>query len=151
MCTNTNIIKSVCITDHCVKYNVKQNSYHHYLWWLGLVLTKMPSNQYRKSYHGNKMIVIILTYWGQVTHICVSKLTVIGSDNGLSPDQRQAIIWTSAGILSIGPPGTHFNEILIEIHTFSFKKMHLKMSSGKWRPFCVDLNVLTIQWDLLYW
>ena len=27
--------------------------------------------------------------------------TIIGSDNGLSPDRRQAIIWTKAGILLI--------------------------------------------------
>ena len=85
----------------------------------------------------------LLTHWGQVTHICVSKLTIIGSDNGLAPDQRQAIIWTNAGILFIGPLGTNFSEILIEIRTFSFKKMHLKMSSGKWHPFCLGLNVLT--------
>ena len=36
-----------------------------------------------------------LTHWGQVTHLCVSKLTIIGSDIGLSPDRRQAIIWTN--------------------------------------------------------
>ena len=36
-------------------------------------------------------------------HICVSKLTIIGSDNGLSPSRRQAIIWTNAWILLIGP------------------------------------------------
>ena len=77
---------------------------------------------------------MLLTHWGRVTHICVSKLTTIDSDNGLSPDRRQAIIWTNAGILLIGPLGTNFNEILIEINTFSFKKMHLKMS-WKWRPF----------------
>ena len=56
-----------------------------------------------------------LTHWGRVTHICVSNLTIIGSDNGLSPDRRQAIIWTNAGILLIGPLGTNFSEILIEI------------------------------------
>ena len=77
------------------------------------------------------------------THICVSKLTIIGSDNGLSPGRRQAIIWTNAGILLIGPLGTNFSEILIEIHTFSSKKTHLNMSSGKWRPFCLGLNVLS--------
>ena len=33
--------------------------------------------------------------------------------------------------------------MLIEIHTFSFKKIHLKMSSGKWRPLCLGLNVLS--------
>ena len=78
-----------------------------------------------------------------MTHICVSTLTVIGSDNGLSPGRRQAIIWTNAGILLIGPLGTNFSEILLEIYTFSFTKMHLKMSSGKWRPFCLGLIVLT--------
>ena len=83
-----------------------------------------------------------LTHWGRVTHICASNLTNIGSDNGLSPGRRQAIIWTNAGILLIGPLGTNFSEMLIEIHTFSFKKIHLKMSSGKWRPFCLGLNVL---------
>ena len=56
-----------------------------------------------------------LTHWGRLTHICVGKLTIIGSDNGLSPGRRQAIIWTNAGILLIGPLGTNFSEIFIEI------------------------------------
>ena len=76
-------------------------------------------------------------------HICVDKLTIIGSDNGLSLGRRQAIIWTNAGILLIRTLGTNFSEILSEIHAFSFKKMHLKMSSVKSRPFCLGLNVLT--------
>ena len=85
---------------------------------------------------------MVLTHCGRVPHICVSELTIIGSDNGLSPGRRQAIISTNAGLLFIGPLGTNFNEILIEIHTFSFKKMHLKMSPGKRRPFYLGLNVL---------
>ena len=88
-------------------------------------------------------VYIISSQWGRVTHICVSKQTIIGSYNGLSPGRRQAITWTNAGILLIRPLGTKFNEILIQIHTFSFKEMHLKMLSGKWRPFCLGLNVLT--------
>ena len=56
-----------------------------------------------------------LTHWGRVTHICISKLSIICSDNGLSPGRRQAIIWTNAGILLSGPLGTNFSEILIEI------------------------------------
>ena len=78
-----------------------------------------------------------------MTHICVGKLTIIGSDNGLSPERRQAIIWTNAGILLIGPLGTNFSEILIGIQTFSFKKMHLKTSSATWRLFGLGLNELT--------
>ena len=84
-----------------------------------------------------------LTHWGRVTHICVGNLTTTGSDNGLSPDRRQAIIWTNAGILSIGPLGINFSEISMEIQTFSFRKMRLKSSSAKWRPSCLGLNVLT--------
>ena len=68
--------------------------------------------------------------------------SIIGSDNGLSPDWCQAIIWTNDGVLLIGPLGTNFSEIFYEIHIFPFKEMHLKMLSGKWRPFCLGLNVL---------
>ena len=85
-----------------------------------------------------------LTHWGRVTHICIGKLTIIGSHNGLLPGRRQAIIWTNAGILLIEPLGTNFSEILIRIKIFSFKKMRLKMLSAKWCPFCLGLNVLML-------
>ena len=83
-----------------------------------------------------------LTQWGRVTHIWVDKITIIGSDNGLSPGRRQAIIWTNAGILLIRTLGTNFSEILGKIHSFSFKKMHLKMSSAKGRLFSLGLSEL---------
>ena len=76
-------------------------------------------------------------------YICVGNLTIFGSDNGLSPDWYQAITWTSAGILLIGPLGTNFSEILIRIHTFSFQKMHFKTSSAKRRSFCLSLSVIS--------
>ena len=77
-----------------------------------------------------------------MTYISVSKVTIIVSDNGLSPGRCQAIIRNNAGILLIGPLGTNFTGILFEIHTFSFKKMLLKLSSAKMaailsRPQCV--------------
>ena len=56
-----------------------------------------------------------LTHWGQVTHICISRLIIIASDNGLSPGRCQAIIWTNAEILLIGPLGANFSEIPIKI------------------------------------
>ena len=118
-------------TDDNFKFIFLNDSY----WiWLEISLKFVP-----KSPTYNKPA---LTHWGRVTHICVSKLIIIGSDNGLSPGRRQAIIWTNAGILLIGRLGTNFSEILIEIYTFSFKKMHMNMSSGKWRPFCLGLHVL---------
>ena len=42
-----------------------------------------------------------LTHPGRVTHICVTKLIIIGSDNGLWHGQRQAIIRTNVIILLI--------------------------------------------------
>ena len=76
-------------------------------------------------------------------HVYVAvNITIIGSDNDLSPDLHQAIIWSNAGIFLIRPLGTNFSETLIEIHIFSLKKMHLKMLSGNSRPFCLSSNVL---------
>ena len=79
---------------------------------------------------------------GRATHASV-KQAIVGSDNCLSPERRQAIIWTNAGILLIGTLGTKFSQILSEVHTFSFKKMQLKMPTAKWGQFCLGLNVLT--------
>ena len=58
----------------------------------------------RRSTHLSNLNTI-LTHWGRVRHICVSQLIIIGSDNGLSPDRRQAIIWTNYGILLFEPLG----------------------------------------------
>ena len=91
----------------------------------------------------------LLTRWGWETHICVNKLyAIIGPDNGSAPVGHQAIIWTNAGIVLIGPLGTRVNEILIKIHTFLFKKIHLQMLAGKWRPFCLSLNVLCCHMEI---
>ena len=54
--------------------------------------------------------ILFLTHLGRVTHIYVGKLIAIGSDNGLSPDRRQATIWTNVGLFSIGPLRTNFSE-----------------------------------------
>ena len=70
----------------------------------------------------------MLTHRG---HICISKLSIIGSDNVLLPGRRQAIIYTNAAILLIETLGIIFSVIWSEIHAFSFKEMHLKMSSAK--------------------
>ena len=97
-----------------------------------------------------------------MTHIWGGNLTIIVSDNGLSPDQRQAIIWTNSRNLLIGLFEWNFSEISIRIDTFSSKQIQLKMSSAKWRPFCLGLIVLKmwvtstktnsvyISWDMLH-
>ena len=66
-----------------------------------------------------------------MTYRCVDNLTIIDSDNGLPPGQRQAIIWTNDGILLFEHLGTNFREILIQVQTVSFKKQRLEVSSVK--------------------
>ena len=92
-----------------------------------------------------------LTHWGRVMHICVGKITIIVSDNVLYPLPVPSHIWTNAGLLLIGPLGTNFSEILIEILIFSFTKMRLKLSSAKWRPFRLGLDELMSGSDLVTW
>ena len=101
------------------------------------------ATEYSAWWWGAVYEFIVLNHWGQVTYICVSKISINDSGNGLSPARRQAIIWTNAGIWLSWTLGTNVSEILREIHTVSFKKMHLRMSSAKWRQFCLGLNVLT--------
>ena len=91
-----------------------------------------------------------LNHWERVTHICVGNLNIIGSDNGLSPGRRQANYLNQCCNVVNWALGTNFSEILIEIYIFSFKKMHLKMPSGKWRPFWLGLNVLIVGSIKLY-
>ena len=95
----------------------------------------------RPSKYHNKMIPFWLksaslsTHWGRVTHICVGNLTIIGSDNGLSPGRRQAIIWSNAGILLIGLVGTNPSQIVIGMQAFSFKKCTWKCLLRNGAPF----------------
>ena len=82
-----------------------------------------------------------LTHWGRVTHICVGKVTIIGSDNGMSPGRRQAIIWTNTEILLIGPLGANFSELKQLIHFHSenaFENIVCEMASISSRPQCVN-------------
>ena len=98
----------------------------------------------------------IITHWSRPTHECVSKLTTIGSDNGLSLRRRQPIIWAHARILFSGLLRTNFSEILIEIYTFPNTKMHLRMSSRIYRPFvsasvCLGFQLSASNWWWVGW
>ena len=70
------------------------------------------------------VITINLTHWDRLTHIRVCKLTIIGSDNGLSPGRRCCNIVNSRSRNRL-----QWN-------------LNLKMSSVKWRPFCLGLHML---------
>ena len=75
-----------------------------------------------------------------MTHICVGKLTIIGSDNDWS-GRHQAIIWTNAGILLIGPFNRNWN-IFIQENAFDY--VVWKMSAIFSLPQCVNGKVIYI-------
>ena len=81
-----------------------------------------------------------LIHWDRVTHICISNTY-----------QHWFRYWLVAWPVTshylnlcwnTGPLRTNFSEILIQIYTFSLTKIRLKMSSVKWLPFSLCLNVL---------
>ena len=88
-----------------------------------------------------------LTHWGRVTRICVINLSPHWFRKWLlawlAPSHYLNQCWNIVN----SKLRTNFYEILSKIHMFSFEKMHLKMSSGKLWPFCLDLNVLTTAQD----
>ena len=93
-----------------------------------------------------------LTHWGWVTHICVSKLTFIGSDNGLSPGRRQAIIWTNAtNIIKLNLRNKlQWNlkrNSYIFIQENAFENVVCEMAAILSRPQCV--NKISLKW--LHW
>ena len=74
-------------------------------------------------------------YWGRMTHLCISKLSLHCFKWWLSPDRRQTVIWTNVDLLLIEHVGTNFREVWIRIQHFLLKKINLKVSSARWRPF----------------
>ena len=73
----------------------------------------------------------------------VSKLTIIGLDNGLSPHRRESIIWTNAEILMTRTPGTKLQWNLkrnwyIFIQENAFENVVCEMAAIFSQPQCVS-------------
>ena len=89
-----------------------------------------------------------LTHRGRVMHICISKLTIISSDNGLLPGRRQAIIGTNTAILFIGPIGNKLQwnlnqNLYIFIQENAFENVIWKMA-----PILSQLKYVKKEWHL---
>ena len=120
--------RSFCFEDVPTDSNTMYKGIYN--WFMNRIYLRY-SNSLFKVGHWN--------YWGRVTHICVSKLTNIGSDNGLSPGPRHAIIWSSTVISSIGPMETkhqwnHNRNLYIFIQYYAFGNIVCKMASILFRP-----------------
>ena len=113
--------------------------YHHCVWkwprWYDTKLQWWPGlHYYVHNYVARTRrinITLYSTHWGRVTHICEGKLTIIGSENGLSPGRYQAI-WSNAGIWLIGPLGTNFIEILTK-WTPNGRHVHIQVHFLEWK------------------
>ena len=111
----------------------------------------------------------LTTLWGRVTLICVRKLTIIGSDNGLSPGRRQTIIWTNAGMLLVKCTLRNklkwnlYRNSYIYIQENALENVVCKMVTVLPRPQCVKMysfgisvqcvhlrHILEIRWDRLF-
>ena len=104
----------------------------------------------------------ILTHWSRVTHICVSKLTNIGSDNGLPPSRRQAIISTKCWYIVNWSLGNKFQWNLnqnqyIFIQENAFESVVCEMAAILSQPQCVKLSIMCchiphmLSWLVLFW
>ena len=118
--TEINTVQSLYNANNFLNNNLhKHHKAHPWGWYFGCCVS------------ANYVLCLRLSRWlthlGQRTHICLRKLTIIDSDNGLPPGRRQAIIWANAGILLIGPLGTNICDILTKSRIFSFMKLYLKM------------------------
>ena len=86
------------------------------------------------------------SHWGRVTHLCGSKIIIIGSKTCLSSGRRRAIIWTNAGILLIRSLGIHFSEIqsksIIFIQDNAFENAVCQMAFVYSQPQCVKMEVM---------
>ena len=125
------------------------NSAEHLSWWVkissgnGLVPSgnkplpePMLTHIYVAIWCHNELIFTFNSTPPSAAYVSTIWVSIV-SGNGLPPLQCQAITWTNTDLLWMRPLGTNFSEIWIEIQKFSFTKMHLKMSSAKWRPFLI--------------
>ena len=101
-----------------------QSCSHLFLQWGSLVDSIPPSATYKHQWTGSALVQIMAC-------------RLFGAKPLSKPN---------AGLLSTGPFGTNFDAISIKIQDFSFTKMHLKITSAEWRPFCPGRD----DWRLLF-
>ena len=96
----------------------------------------------KQQYYQNLIFELIIAHLPLVPYICVGELDEHWSGNDLSPIRRQAIT------LSIGPLGTNFSEIWMEIHFFHSWICIWKCRLRKWRLFCPEGNEVQLAKEL---
>ena len=102
---------------------------HSTLFWLGIQHDSIVwVIMRRRGYPQNEGVLIVL----------------VSSDNGLSSNKHQAIIWSNSDTSLFWPRGWNWMKFFIENKTFSFENNVFKMLSAKQRPFCIGRNVSSV-------
>ena len=135
---------------HSYKHHILSRV-HNYKHEVCFALSRPMSTQH--PVNSNIFLETCLTHWGRITNICVFYVTIIASDNGLSPGRCQTIIWINAGILLIGALGTNFYEIQICPFKKSTWKRDLRNSVHFSRPQFINTenSLLLPQCVLCHW
>ena len=82
-------------------------------------------------------------FW-RLFRIIFQMTAIIVPDNGLSPVWRKANIWNIDGWSFIRPFGKK-----VSMYSFLLKNMNLKISSAKWWPLCLGLNVVKAEGNVI--
>ena len=103
-------------------------------------------------FNRNTPNTVVLTHWGRVTHICVSKLTIIGSDNGLSPGRHHHYLNQCWNIVNSNLTNKlQWNlkrNSCIFIHENGFENVVCEMASILSRPPCVtNATIRAYMWN----
>ena len=101
------------------------------------IIIKLAVHMYHET------VIILMSHSGRLTHICVSKLTLIGSDKAWHLVGTKPLSELMLGYCWLDPQeqnSAKFNQNSYII----IKKIHLKMSSWYWWPFCLGLNVIFV-------
>ena len=130
-------------------YIIQENEFEHVIcgmaailvlvtWVLVLKLyTHMSLGKYTLThYDALRSMLIFVTHWGHLTHICIGDSTIIVSDNGLSPNRRQAIFWTEMGILM------KFQAKFKNLHSWDiFQKVLWQKATNLYRSQCIVISI----------
>ena len=121
----------------------------NYLWnQVPRISFKFPRGQWVKitiEISRNLIDLWVLTHWGLVMHICHQPRPSLVQIMACRLFGAKPLSKPMLGYCELNSLRTNFSEILIKIQNFSLRKIHLKISSVKWRPYCLGLNVLTVE------
>ena len=154
-CLNWCQSKGLCFLG-CVTLRVKLLSpdsiwqYQHRNSYCGDMMTVKLSYLHNRNSYTGKMAS--LSHWGQVMHICIGNLTIIGSDKGLSPARHQCwliVNWTLGNKFLLN---FHQNTMIF-IQENTLKNGIWKMASILCWPQCLILSQPQGSYDFYdtYW